>query len=178
VCAFAHSRFVENPPIWSWETNPSFLRWFCHSWGLQYRYDFENRSLSVLSKTATTENTGRFVIQNSIFIIWGKPKNRAIFLVYRSVFSRFYLKFKIWMKMFNWSIFLFIARFFYFVFFQNFPNLKKSNRPVFGEPTKLIQTDVFSFCRYCNPWARTLGVFFLMKRLLGDWHIERPQRFD
>jgi hypothetical protein len=27
---FAHSRFVENPPIWSWETNPSFLRWFCH----------------------------------------------------------------------------------------------------------------------------------------------------
>jgi hypothetical protein len=31
VCVFAHSRFIENPPIWSWETNPSFLRWFCHS---------------------------------------------------------------------------------------------------------------------------------------------------
>jgi hypothetical protein len=30
LCVFAHSRFVENPPIWSWETNPSFLRWFCH----------------------------------------------------------------------------------------------------------------------------------------------------
>jgi hypothetical protein len=30
MCVFAHSRFVENPPIWSWETNPSFLRCFCH----------------------------------------------------------------------------------------------------------------------------------------------------
>jgi hypothetical protein len=30
LCVFAHSRFIENPPIWSWETNPSFLRWFCH----------------------------------------------------------------------------------------------------------------------------------------------------
>jgi hypothetical protein len=30
LCVFAHSRFVENPPIWSWETNPSFFRWFCH----------------------------------------------------------------------------------------------------------------------------------------------------
>jgi hypothetical protein len=28
---FVHSRFVENPPIWSWQTNPSFLRWFYHS---------------------------------------------------------------------------------------------------------------------------------------------------
>jgi hypothetical protein len=27
---FVDSRFVENPPIWSWETNPSFLRWFCY----------------------------------------------------------------------------------------------------------------------------------------------------
>jgi hypothetical protein len=31
MCVFAHSRFVENPPTWSWETNPSFLRWFCHN---------------------------------------------------------------------------------------------------------------------------------------------------
>jgi hypothetical protein len=31
MCVFAHSRFVENPPIWSWETNSSFLRWFCHT---------------------------------------------------------------------------------------------------------------------------------------------------
>jgi hypothetical protein len=31
VCVFVHSRFVEKPPIWSWETNPSFLRWFCHT---------------------------------------------------------------------------------------------------------------------------------------------------
>jgi hypothetical protein len=30
MCVFAHSCFIENPPIWSWETNPSFLRWFCH----------------------------------------------------------------------------------------------------------------------------------------------------
>jgi hypothetical protein len=29
---FVYSRFVEDPPIWSWETNPSFLRWFCHNW--------------------------------------------------------------------------------------------------------------------------------------------------
>jgi hypothetical protein len=29
---FVCSRFTENPPIWYWETNPSFLRWFCHSW--------------------------------------------------------------------------------------------------------------------------------------------------
>jgi hypothetical protein len=29
---FAHSCFVENPLIWSWDTNPSFLRWFCHNW--------------------------------------------------------------------------------------------------------------------------------------------------
>jgi hypothetical protein len=31
--AFAHSRFIENPLIWSWEMNPSFLRWFCHNVG-------------------------------------------------------------------------------------------------------------------------------------------------
>jgi hypothetical protein len=31
MCVFAHSRFVENPPTGSWETNPSFLRWFCHN---------------------------------------------------------------------------------------------------------------------------------------------------
>jgi hypothetical protein len=31
MCVFAHSRSVENPPTWSWETNPSFLRWFCHT---------------------------------------------------------------------------------------------------------------------------------------------------
>jgi hypothetical protein len=31
MCVFAHSRFIENPPIGSWETNPSFLRWFCHN---------------------------------------------------------------------------------------------------------------------------------------------------
>jgi hypothetical protein len=30
MCVFAHSRFIENPPIRSWETTPSFLRWFCH----------------------------------------------------------------------------------------------------------------------------------------------------
>jgi ribonuclease HI len=28
---FVYSCFAENPTIWSWETNPSFLRWFCHS---------------------------------------------------------------------------------------------------------------------------------------------------
>jgi hypothetical protein len=33
VCVFTHSRFVENLPIWSWETNPLFLRWFCHKYG-------------------------------------------------------------------------------------------------------------------------------------------------
>jgi hypothetical protein len=32
VCVvFAYSHFVENPPICSWETNPSFRRWFGHS---------------------------------------------------------------------------------------------------------------------------------------------------
>jgi hypothetical protein len=30
TCVFVHSCFIENPLIWSWETNPSFLRWFCH----------------------------------------------------------------------------------------------------------------------------------------------------
>jgi hypothetical protein len=28
---FARSRFIENPPIWSWEINPLFLRCFCHT---------------------------------------------------------------------------------------------------------------------------------------------------
>jgi hypothetical protein len=32
VSVFAHSHFIENPLIWSWEIDPSFLRWFCHSW--------------------------------------------------------------------------------------------------------------------------------------------------
>jgi hypothetical protein len=32
LCVFAHSRFVENPPIGSWETNPLFLRWFCYNY--------------------------------------------------------------------------------------------------------------------------------------------------
>jgi hypothetical protein len=31
ICVvFWYSRFVKNPSIWSWETNPSFLRWSCH----------------------------------------------------------------------------------------------------------------------------------------------------
>jgi hypothetical protein len=29
ICVvFMYSRFIDNPPIWSWEANPSFLRWF------------------------------------------------------------------------------------------------------------------------------------------------------
>jgi hypothetical protein len=33
ICVvFVYSRFIDNLPIWSWEANPSFLRWFCHSW--------------------------------------------------------------------------------------------------------------------------------------------------
>jgi hypothetical protein len=39
---FVYSRFTENPPIWSWETNTSFLRWFCHTWPsipLSLRFD-------------------------------------------------------------------------------------------------------------------------------------------
>jgi hypothetical protein len=32
MCVFVHSRFVENPSIWSWERNLSFLRWFYHNW--------------------------------------------------------------------------------------------------------------------------------------------------
>jgi hypothetical protein len=27
---FVYSRFIENPLVCSWATNPSFLRWFCH----------------------------------------------------------------------------------------------------------------------------------------------------
>jgi hypothetical protein len=36
---FVHSRFVENPTIWSWETNPSFMMWFCYSWLLEHEWD-------------------------------------------------------------------------------------------------------------------------------------------
>jgi hypothetical protein len=33
ICVvFVYSHFAENSPIWSWETNPSFLRWLCQSW--------------------------------------------------------------------------------------------------------------------------------------------------
>jgi hypothetical protein len=32
MCVFVHSHFVKNPSVWSWETNPSFMRWFCHIW--------------------------------------------------------------------------------------------------------------------------------------------------
>jgi hypothetical protein len=31
MCYVVYSRFIKNLPISSWETNPSFLRWFCHS---------------------------------------------------------------------------------------------------------------------------------------------------
>jgi hypothetical protein len=34
---FAHSRFVENPPIGSWEMNTSFLRWLRHTYKLDLR---------------------------------------------------------------------------------------------------------------------------------------------
>jgi hypothetical protein len=27
---FTHSHFIKNPLIWSWETNPLFMRWFYH----------------------------------------------------------------------------------------------------------------------------------------------------
>jgi hypothetical protein len=44
MCVFAHSRFVENPSIWSWETNPSFLRWFCHKKIQDYKVqDFQQQ---------------------------------------------------------------------------------------------------------------------------------------
>jgi hypothetical protein len=33
---FMHSRFIENPPIDLEVTNPSFLRWFYHSWYQSY----------------------------------------------------------------------------------------------------------------------------------------------
>jgi hypothetical protein len=36
MCVFVHSRFIENPLIWSWETNPSFLRWFYRSFELTW----------------------------------------------------------------------------------------------------------------------------------------------
>jgi hypothetical protein len=32
LCIFIDSHFVENPLINLVETNPSFLRWFSHSW--------------------------------------------------------------------------------------------------------------------------------------------------
>jgi hypothetical protein len=31
MCVFAHSRFIENPLIWSWEMNHYFFRGFCHN---------------------------------------------------------------------------------------------------------------------------------------------------
>jgi hypothetical protein len=47
----------------------------------------KNRSSPVLLKTTKTRKIGRLLVQNSIFEIWGKIKNQAIFLVYRLVFS-------------------------------------------------------------------------------------------
>jgi hypothetical protein len=38
MCVFAHSRFVENPPIWSWEKNPSFLRRFYQTFPILHRH--------------------------------------------------------------------------------------------------------------------------------------------
>jgi hypothetical protein len=32
VMCIMHSLFVENPPIDLEAINPSFLRWFCHTW--------------------------------------------------------------------------------------------------------------------------------------------------
>jgi prolipoprotein diacylglyceryltransferase len=32
MCVFAHSFFIENPPVGSWEITPAFLGGFCHSW--------------------------------------------------------------------------------------------------------------------------------------------------
>jgi hypothetical protein len=31
MCVFAHSCFIENPSVGSWETNPCFLGGFCHN---------------------------------------------------------------------------------------------------------------------------------------------------
>jgi hypothetical protein len=40
ICVvFVYSHIIENPLIWSWETNPSFLSWFCHSWLSEQNWD-------------------------------------------------------------------------------------------------------------------------------------------
>jgi hypothetical protein len=49
ICVFVHSRFIENPSVGSWETNPCFFkRGFCYIKDLKYRLDHASR-YSVLS---------------------------------------------------------------------------------------------------------------------------------
>jgi hypothetical protein len=36
LCVFAHSRFVENPPIWSWETKPLIFEVVLSQWSMMH----------------------------------------------------------------------------------------------------------------------------------------------
>jgi hypothetical protein len=70
VCVFAHSHFVENPPIRSWETNPSFLRWFCH----RDTYAREERVQSLIQATLIGLNNHNFSIQQPLNMLFKKVK--------------------------------------------------------------------------------------------------------
>jgi hypothetical protein len=75
---FAYSRFIENPPIWSWETNPSFLRWFCHNEDLQ-SWGFTGKGEEMLS---TKSMDIKFSRLSQLIWIWRlntmSSKNNAI----------------------------------------------------------------------------------------------------
>jgi hypothetical protein len=137
------------PKLWKYCCDPNC---YCDQ-GLTYRYGVENRSPPVFAKTV---KTGRFLVQNSIFEIWGektKTKNCSVLLVYRSVFDCLFIQnsnFE-W-KTINRQIFWFIAWFFVFRFFKKFQIFKnfKSSRPVFGEPTKCLSVFVNIVIHDCH----------------------------
>jgi hypothetical protein len=116
----------------------------CSEQRLQYRYTLENWSSRVLSKIIKTRKIGMFSIQNLIFKIWEKTKNRVIFTVYQSILASFYLN-----PIFEWKMINLVV---FFCFFQNYAIFLKLNQ----EPTKPVQTDFIGFHKKINWFSSKL----------------------
>jgi hypothetical protein len=58
-CVFVHSHFIKNPLVDLETTNPSFLRWFCHSWyqsSIGAKYTLETQKTTTILTMSNTSS--------------------------------------------------------------------------------------------------------------------------
>jgi hypothetical protein len=90
ICVmFVYSRFIENPPIWSWETNPSFLSCFYHSWLSVQDYDKTHTKTSKNHNNIVGEE--RLAHINTIVVSLGGKLTYVLFYVTTELHQRRYI---------------------------------------------------------------------------------------